>query len=82
MVLGSDSELVIISNQEGENCKNNTARFEYRSGAIENNNIELSEIGETKKGILFESGIRDQICDILEGGATAFNLRESKYSIV
>jgi ABC-type cobalamin/Fe3+-siderophores transport system ATPase subunit len=82
VVLGSDSELVIISNQEGENCKNNTARFEYRSGAIENNNIELSEIGETKKGILFESGIRDQICDILEGGATAFNLRESKYSIV
>lgn len=82
VVLGSDSELVIVANQDGEDCKNNAARFEYRSGAIENNNVEISETGEKKGGILYESGIRDQICDILEGGADAFNLRENKYSIL
>lgn len=81
VVLGSDSELVIIANQDGEDCKNNKVRFEYRAGAIEDNNKELSDTGEVKCGILYENGIRDQICDILEGGPDAFNLRENKYSI-
>lgn len=82
VVLGSDSELVIIANQDGEDCKNENARFEYRSGAIEDNKLELSKTGEIKGGILFEKGIREQICDILEGGEDAFNLRENKYSII
>jgi|LSQX01.3.fsa_nt_gb ABC-type cobalamin/Fe3+-siderophores transport system ATPase subunit len=76
VVLGSDSELIIIANQDGKDCKNYTARFEYCSGAIEDN-----DVGGTKKGILYESGVRDQICVILEGGVDAFSLRESKYSI-
>ena len=80
--MGSDSELVIIANQDGEDCKNENARFEYRSGAIEDNKLELSKTGEIKGGILFEKGIREQICDILEGGEDAFNLRENKYSII
>jgi ABC-type cobalamin/Fe3+-siderophores transport system ATPase subunit len=82
VVLGSDSELVIIANQDGEDCKNNTARFEYRCGAIENNNVEITETEEKKSGILYETGVRNQICDILEGGSDAFNLRENKYSII
>lgn len=80
IVLGSDSELVIIANQDGEDCKNNGFRFEYRSGAIEDNRLEIGEDGKIKCGILYEKGIRDQICEILEGGADAFNLRENKYS--
>ena len=36
VVLGADAEEVIVANQDGKNAKNNSKRFEYRSGAIEN----------------------------------------------
>ena len=79
VVLGADAEEVIIANQHAKDTENtNEVRFEYRSGAIEN--IEKNECEGEKYGILYRSSIQKQICDILEGGKTAFKLRESKYS--
>lgn len=80
VVLGSDSEEVIIANQEGDDAKNEQARFEYRSGSIENNMPLYDEKGETKKGVLNKEGIQTQICDILEGGFEAFEQRRNKYT--
>ncbi len=78
IVVSSDSELVVISNQNGIDSPNkNKSKFQYVSGSIEN----------TKKknelfNILLESqGIKEHICEILEGGNDAFKLREKKYSI-
>jgi hypothetical protein len=76
LVVSTDSENVIVANQDGQNktCKNFQYKFEYVSGAIENSFIDSSQ-----KGILFQKGIRQHVCDILEGGEEAFEKRENKY---
>lgn len=80
VVVGADAEEVIIANQEGFSSPNNSKRFEYRCGAIENVSPVIDETGNPAKGILNQQGIQQQICDILEGGMRAFELRRSKYS--
>ena len=76
VVLGADAEQIIIANQNGKDTPNNDElRFEYRSGAIEDNDYDL-----TQKGILYQKGIQTQICDILEGGKIALELRSNKYT--
>ena len=35
VVLGGDAEEIIVANQEGKNTPNKKYKFEYRSGAIE-----------------------------------------------
>jgi ABC-type enterochelin transport system ATPase subunit len=80
VVLGADSEEIIIANQEGIGTENLEKRFEYRSGAIENDEVLTSEDGIPLKGILNQKGIQTQICDILEGGRSAFKLRQNKYA--
>lgn len=77
IVLGSDAEEVIIANQDGTNSENEKYRFEYRTGAIENN--ESSDNTEVR-GILNKKGIQTQICEILEGGEIAFRQRQNKYT--
>ena len=79
IVLGADAEEVIIANQSGKGTENASRRFEYRSGAIENDEIERDEQGIPLPGILNKQGIQTQICDILEGGRLAFELRKNKY---
>ena len=79
VVLGADAEEVIIANQDGVGTPNAEKRFEYRSGSIENDTIPTDESGNTLSGILNQTGIQTQICDILEGGRTAFQLRQNKY---
>ena len=81
VVLGADAEEVIIANQHGKDTENATYRFEYRSGAIENDEIPKDEFGIVLPGILNKAGIQTQICDILEGGKTAFQLRQNKYAV-
>ena len=81
VVLGSDAEEVIVANQQGSNVPNKQYRFEYRSGAIENNQPVYNEDGELELGILNSQGIQQHICDILEGGERAFELRKNKYHI-
>lgn len=81
VVLGADAEQVIIANQSGKDTPNNDGlKFEYRSGAIEDNESDINEDGTEKEGILSNRGIQTQICDILEGGKTALELRRNKYT--
>ncbi len=78
LVVSTDSENVIVANQEGQNrsARNSSNKFEYVSGGLEN-----SFKDEKQKGILFQEGIREHVCEILEGGEEAFEKRESKYGM-
>lgn len=77
LVLGCDSEEVIVANQQIEGnplTKNKEFRFEYRSGSIENITISNTET------FLGSKGIQSHICNILEGGKEAFIARRNKYT--
>jgi ABC-type cobalamin/Fe3+-siderophores transport system ATPase subunit len=78
LVVAADSEMVIVANQDGQNVgqENETYKFEYCSGAIETS---FNSPGE--KGLLRQKGIRQHICEILEGGVIAFREREKKYGL-
>ena len=80
-VVGADSEEIIVANQRGTNSPNETYRFEYRSGAIENNMVIRNDDGSIKSGILNQTGIQGHICEILEGGNEAFTVRKTKYTL-
>lgn len=79
LVVGADSEEVIVANQEGqEQARDNRKyRFEYVSGALEDS-FELAPTDEP--AILFQKGIREHVCEVLEGGKEAFLKREQRYS--
>ena len=68
-----------MANQEDKDKnslnKNRTYTFEYVSGALEN-----SFTDDGALGILYQKGIRDHVCEILEGGEEAFEKRELKYN--
>jgi len=81
VVLGADAEEIIIANQTGSKSENKEKRFEYRSGAIENDKPVLTTDGNIESGILSSKGIQQHICDILEGGEIAFEKRKNKYRI-
>lgn len=81
VVLGADAEEIIIANQSGSKSENKEKRFEYRSGAIENDNPVYAMDGTIENGILNSKGIQQHICDILEGGEIAFEKRKNKYRI-
>lgn len=81
VVLGADAEEIIIANQTGSKSENKEKRFEYRSGAIENDSPVLATDGSIETGILNSKGIQQHICDILEGGEIAFEKRKNKYRI-
>ena len=81
IVVGADADEVIVANQHGNNAENKAKRFEYRSGSIENNVAIFHADNTPEKGILNEQGIQQHICDILEGGTQAFELRKRKYRI-
>ncbi|SUW62594.1 ABC-type enterochelin transport system, ATPase component [Buttiauxella agrestis] len=78
LVVSTDSECIIVANQAGQQAGNENEKyqFEYCFGALENN-----AINKHRKGILFESTIKDHVCHILEGGVTAFKEREIKYGM-
>lgn len=79
LVVSTDSENVIVANQEGQNksATNKKCRFEYVSGSLE-----CTYKDDSQKGILNTMGIREHVCEILEGGKTAFEKRENKYGFV
>lgn len=74
IVVGSDAEEVIVANQNGINTPNEVFCFEYRSDSIEED-----QPIEGSNGVLGKCGIQQHICDILEGGKEAFDLRKNKY---
>lgn len=77
LVVSTDAEQVIVANQLGqEKGKGNRFyQFEYVSGALEN-----SFKKDKETGVLYQMGIREHVCDILEGGEDAFRKREEKYN--
>ena len=76
IVVGADSDEVIVANKDGENTPNKSYSFEYVSGSIEN-----SWENEQEKAVLYSQGIKEHICEILEGGVLAFEKRADKYNI-
>ena len=78
LVVPTDAENIIIANQNGQdNSKDNEKyRFEYVTGSLENSFSNPGAIG-----ILNQMGIREHVCDILEGGTEAFIERELKYDL-
>lgn len=76
LVVSTDAEQVIVANQNGQDKgkSNEKYQFEYISGALENT-FKIP----TNPGILKQMGIREHVCDILEGGEAAFQYREKKY---
>lgn len=79
LVVLTDAENIIVSNQAGQqvNRENAKYRFEYVAGALENSFRKAES--EVSTGILQSCGIREHVCDILEGGEAAFKKREEKY---
>ncbi len=75
LVVGADSECVIVANQSGDKSKNKTYKFEYAQGALEN-----TFLNESSDYVLEQRGIQEHVCDILEGGKTAFEQRKKKYN--
>lgn len=78
LVVNTDAENIIVANQEGQDpateAMKNGTQFEYINGPIE-----LSFRHEKSSGVLTKIGIKQHVCDILEGGKEAFRLRERKY---
>lgn len=74
--LFSDAENVIVANQEGSNSHNRgNYKFQYINGALE----QTTKRNPDEPIILNSQGIREHVCDILEGGKLAFEKREQKY---
>lgn len=79
LVVATDSENIVVANQEGQDPlkEKSQYRFEYVNGSLEYS----FKKDEKRKGILFQQGIKEHVCDVLEGGDEAFKQRERKYSI-
>ena len=76
VVVSADAENVIVANQNGTDSPNwGGFKFQYIHGALENTKCK----DKTDSQILSSQGIREHICDILEGGREAFKKREQKY---
>lgn len=80
IVVATDSENIIVANQRGQNETehNNQYRFEYVNGSLETS---FDKSTDKTLSDLDSKGIRQHVCDILEGGDEAFLEREQKYSI-
>ena len=79
LVVATDTENIIVANQKGQSdgSSGGTYRFEYVNGSLEHTKIKDDRI----PSILQSQGIREHVCDILEGGDEAFKQREKKYAI-
>ena len=77
IVVGADSEEIIVANQNGKNAPNDKGiKFQYVYGSLEDT---LPRNEDQNIPILNRCGIREHVCDILEGGENAFRDRENKY---
>lgn len=79
LVVATDTENIIVANQKGQSdgSSDGTYRFEYVNGSLEHSKVKDEKI----LSILLGQGIREHVCDILEGGDEAFKQREKKYAI-
>jgi predicted ATPase len=76
VVVSADAENVIVANQNGNDCLNiDNIKFQYINGALEDTKAKDENITI----ILQSQGVREHVCEILEGGREAFEKREKKY---
>lgn len=76
VVVSADAENVIVANQHGSDCQNDeNIRFLYVNGSLENTKTKDKD----NANVLQSQGIREHVCEILEGGKEAFEKREHKY---
>lgn len=73
LVVNTDSEQIIVANFDKERM-GQSSFISYVSGSLENTFIDNSVSSYLEK-----QGIREHICEILEGGKEAFEKREQKY---
>ena len=75
IVVGADSESVIVANQNGiKSINRDNKQFQYVSGSLE---YTFKDNGNVV--VLESKGIREHVCEILEGGDIAFKKREEQY---
>jgi hypothetical protein len=78
LVVGADSEQIIVANRHGQDKPNKDGKqFNYLTGSIENTKEKSSDIKDTLKS----QGIREHACEILDGGRDAFEYRRNKYNL-
>lgn len=78
LVIGADSEQVIVANRHGDDRKNRDDRtFDYLPGSLE----WTRPVDATAKYVLESAGTREHACEILDGGEEAFRKRRQKYKI-
>jgi hypothetical protein len=78
VVVSADAEQIIVSNQQDEKSPNvDNNKFQYVAGGLEFTMDMDIAIPIT----LWSKGIREHVCEILEGGNEAFKKRERKYGI-
>lgn len=76
LVIGADSEQVIVANRHGADRENDGGRtFEYFTGALEHS----QPLNRSSATTLGRFGIREHACEILDGGQEAFEKRRNKY---
>ena len=78
LVIGSDSEQVIVANRHGTDRENADGRqFNYLTGSLEYSKTRDEDSNDTLKS----QGVCEHTCEILEGGKIAFEQRKNKYNI-
>lgn len=78
IVVSADAEEIIVANQHGKTSENeNCVKFDYISGSLENTFERIADCT-----ILKSQGIKQHVCEILEGGDEAFKKREEKYQFM
>lgn len=77
LVVGADSENVIVANRHGADRPNRGGQmFDYVTGALEMS-MSKRDVPET----LLQQGIREHACELLDGGEAAFAERSAKYRL-
>jgi len=78
LVIGADSEQVIIANRHGRDRENaDKKQFNYLTGSLEFSQKKDKNCNDTLKS----QGVREHACEILDGGKIAFEKRKNKYNI-
>lgn len=78
LVVGADSEQLVIANRHGNDRQNeNGKQFNYLTGSIEF----TKDYDDKCKDTLHSQGVCEHACAILDGGKTAFENRKNRYNL-
>jgi hypothetical protein len=77
LVIGADSEQLVVANRHGDDRPNAGGRmFDYSTGSLEH-----SFPDRDADSVLERCGVREHACALLDGGEEAFHKRRQKYNI-